>query len=87
MKLAALSSALCTALDVRLPLWQALLLGSTTYLASQLLRRTLHTTAATLGKKRSSKKETLLEPFSSEDTKLVLIVRTDLGMSKGKIAA
>ncbi|KAJ1959973.1 hypothetical protein GGI12_004056 [Dipsacomyces acuminosporus] len=47
-----------------------------------------HTTnAAEAGgsKKKSSKQEKLAVP--DEDTKLVLIIRTDLGMTKGKIAA
>ncbi|KAJ1796521.1 hypothetical protein LPJ56_007154 [Coemansia sp. RSA 2599] len=87
MKLAELTtSTIDAAMGLKIPLWQALLLGGTTYLASRLLlARTLHTTAPTQGSKRAAKAGQHEQP--AEDTKLVLVVRTDLGMTKGKIAA
>ncbi|KAJ1989938.1 hypothetical protein EDC05_004372 [Coemansia umbellata] len=64
-------------LTAKIPLWQAtLLLGSTALLT----RLSFHTTAA--AKKSKNKEE-----VPSEEIKLVLVIRTDLGMTKGKIAA
>ncbi|KAJ2724144.1 hypothetical protein GGI07_002179 [Coemansia sp. Benny D115] len=85
----ALKALIDSAIDCKVPLWQALLVGGTTILASRyLLTRTIHTTSAASAKK--SKKGTL-SPIDmaamGEDSKLVLIIRTDLGMSKGKVAA
>ncbi|KAJ2498419.1 hypothetical protein GGH96_004334 [Coemansia sp. RSA 1972] len=81
----------------KLPLWQVVLLGGTTLLAGRVLQRGLriyaskrmfHASNAAGSKKGKSKKQNYAEMLSAgEDMKLVLIIRTDLGMSKGKIAA
>ncbi|KAJ2709960.1 hypothetical protein H4R19_003986 [Coemansia spiralis] len=80
-------------LAAKLPLWQVLLLGGTTFLAGRFLqrglwRRGLHaSTAVAAGAARRGKPRGSGRVAPGEDMKLVLIVRTDLGMSKGKIAA
>ncbi|KAJ1925589.1 hypothetical protein EC988_010352, partial [Linderina pennispora] len=82
-----MSDGVMSALTTKLPLWQVLLFGSTTFIAGRFLARygarALHTTAA--AQKKPKQKQ--VEPAFGEDTKLVLIVRTDLGMTKGKVAA
>ncbi|KAJ1901692.1 hypothetical protein LPJ66_000605 [Kickxella alabastrina] len=81
-----LKALLESAATAKIPLWQVLLLGGTTLLARRLLlARAIHTTTVAPG--ASKKKAREAEPAVTEDTKLVLIIRTDLGMTKGKIAA
>ncbi|KAJ2147592.1 hypothetical protein IW136_000063 [Coemansia sp. RSA 678] len=86
------------ALMTKLPLWQVVLLGGTTLIAGRVLQRGLriyaskrmfHASDTAAGsKKGKSKKQNYAEMLSAgEDMKLVLIIRTDLGMSKGKTAA
>ncbi|KAJ1877541.1 hypothetical protein LPJ57_003903 [Coemansia sp. RSA 486] len=87
MKLAVLTSVIDSAIGFKIPLWQALLVGSTTYLATRLLARKMHTTGPQQGKKQTTKGSSRIDSMPTEDTKLVLVVRTDLGMTKGKIAA
>ncbi|KAJ1722066.1 hypothetical protein LPJ53_003473 [Coemansia erecta] len=78
-----------SALDARIPLWQALLLGGTTLVASRILfRRAIHTAHVDEKARKGKGDRQQPQPLpTGEDTKLVLIIRTDLGMTKGKIAA
>ncbi|KAI9481740.1 peptidyl-tRNA hydrolase PTH2-domain-containing protein [Coemansia mojavensis] len=80
-----------TLLTAKVPLWQVVLVGSTTLFASRLLcrhLRQLHTTPAlSKASKRNKVVKTTRGTALGEDIKLVLIIRTDLGMSKGKVAA
>ncbi|PIA13551.1 peptidyl-tRNA hydrolase [Coemansia reversa NRRL 1564] len=86
-------------LTTKVPFWQVMLFGGTTFIAGKILQnrqlllrnlfvRNFHTSSTTEGLpkkiKRKSKSET---PVLSEDMKMVLVIRTDLGMTKGKIAA
>ncbi|KAJ2342600.1 hypothetical protein GGF43_005889 [Coemansia sp. RSA 2618] len=91
--------ALETALMTKIPLWQVVLLGGTTLIAGRFLRqslrvyassRALHMSSPAAGAKNGKSKGKHSDPVSlspGEDMKLVLIVRADLGMSKGKTAA
>ncbi|KAJ2157746.1 hypothetical protein GGF46_004279 [Coemansia sp. RSA 552] len=86
--------ALESALTTQIPLWQAVLLGGTTFITGRLLKRhilarALHTTSTAAGSKRPKGKKGLEMPSLAigEDIKMVLVIRTDLGMSKGKVAA
>ncbi|KAJ2822189.1 hypothetical protein FBU31_004666 [Coemansia sp. 'formosensis'] len=80
-------------LTAKVPIWQVLLASGTAFAAARIIQRTLlssarsvHTSAATESPKKARKSSDSGMSFG-EDTKLVLIIRTDLGMSKGKIAA
>ncbi|KAJ2519631.1 hypothetical protein H4217_002563 [Coemansia sp. RSA 1939] len=78
-------------MSAKIPLWQAaLLLGTTALIARRLIRRTI-TTAAVLEGPNKSKKAKRFDQvatlLSQEEIKMVLIIRMDLGMTKGKIAA
>lgn len=85
-----------TIVNIKVPLWQAVLLGGTTALvAGRLMQRGLvyyrsslfHTSANVEGASKGKKKKKEPVMMNGDDTKLVLVIRTDLGMSKGKIAA
>ncbi|KAJ2743818.1 hypothetical protein GGI20_003462 [Coemansia sp. BCRC 34301] len=70
-------------LSAKVPVWQVLLAGGTALAAARIIQRTIQTSALT----ESPAKSRSRDQRPTEDTKLVLIIRTDLGMSKGKIAA
>ncbi|KAJ2833136.1 hypothetical protein GGI24_000960 [Coemansia furcata] len=82
-------------LTAKVPIWQVLLASGTAFAAARIIQRTLlsggarsvHTSAATESPKKARKSSDSSGMSFGEDTKLVLIIRTDLGMSKGKIAA
>ncbi|KAJ2785529.1 hypothetical protein H4R18_000474 [Coemansia javaensis] len=77
-------------LAAKIPLWQAVLLGGTSFLAGRLLQRGLGRGAAgarAVHATSSSRSSNRSKGLGGEDVKLVLVVRMDLGMSKGKIAA
>ncbi|KAJ2863116.1 hypothetical protein GGH94_003817 [Coemansia aciculifera] len=83
-------------LTAKVPVWQVLLASGTAFAAARILQRTLlkgccssrsiQTSAASEAPKKNKRDSDVGMSFG-EDTKLVLIIRTDLGMSKGKIAA
>ncbi|KAJ2848632.1 hypothetical protein IWW36_003182 [Coemansia brasiliensis] len=78
-----------TLLAAKIPLWQVVLVGGTTLFASRFLRRHLLHTTPSLPKagKKNKVVKTTRDMAMGEDIKLVLVIRTDLGMSKGKVAA
>ncbi|KAJ2805290.1 hypothetical protein H4R20_002154 [Coemansia guatemalensis] len=94
------ASVLESILTNKVPLWQVVLFGGTTFIAGRLLQnrqlllrnifvRNFHASTATEGspKKIKRKSKSDAPPVFGGDMKMVLIIRTDLGMSKGKIAA
>ncbi|KAJ2381074.1 Peptidyl-tRNA hydrolase protein 2, mitochondrial [Coemansia sp. RSA 2559] len=92
-----MGNALQSAMSTKVPLWQAaLVLGGTALVASRLLlRRGISSTsvfggaAASKGTKKKDRRYDAVATLLSggEELKMVLIIRTDLGMTKGKIAA
>ncbi|KAJ2003409.1 hypothetical protein GGI04_000787 [Coemansia thaxteri] len=84
-------------LAAKVPVWQVVLLGGTAVAAARLMQHTVcrgggggppgtratHTSSAAESPKRRGDSSFP----AGEDSKLVLVIRTDLGMSKGKIAA
>ncbi|KAJ2078604.1 hypothetical protein H4R24_004355 [Coemansia sp. RSA 988] len=92
-------SALESVLANKVPLWQVVLFGGTTFIAGRILQhrhlllrnifvRNFHASTTTEGSPKKIKRKSKSEaPVLGEDMKMVLVIRTDLGMSKGKIAA
>ncbi|KAJ2322344.1 hypothetical protein GGI00_005933 [Coemansia sp. RSA 2681] len=90
----AFSLDLSSLLSAKVPVWQVLLASGTAFAAARVLQRTLLKdccrsiqTSAAAEAPSKSKSRSKDGGSGGEDTKLVLIIRTDLGMSKGKIAA
>ncbi|KAJ2490016.1 hypothetical protein IWW37_003491 [Coemansia sp. RSA 2050] len=80
-------------LAAKVPVWQVLLASGTAFAAARIIQcallrgsRSIQTSATAESPKKARRDSDSRMPLG-EDTKLVLIIRTDLGMSKGKIAA
>ncbi|KAJ1662341.1 hypothetical protein IW140_005951 [Coemansia sp. RSA 1813] len=89
-----MGNVLQSVMSTKVPLWQAaLLIGGTALVASRLLflRRSISSTpafkAASNKTKKGKRYDEVATLMAREEIKLVLIIRTDLGMTKGKIAA
>ncbi|KAJ1999738.1 hypothetical protein GGI06_006028 [Coemansia sp. S85] len=80
-------------LTAKVPVWQVLLASGTAFAAARIIQRTLLKgdrsiqTSAPAESSKKTRRDSDNRMSLGEDTKLVLIIRTDLGMSKGKIAA